>query len=89
MRKKRRSKAKLSKSFTERIEEFESLADMENNELEDETEEIAEVESDIDSIIKKRNTIDITGLAIQSIRDETSNRAAAAASTAYLGDLIR
>ena len=39
--------------------------------------------------MQKRNTIDISGLAIQAIRSEASNRSVSALSTAYLGDLIR
>ena len=43
----------------------------------------------ITSVMQKRNTIDISGLAIQAIRSEASNISASALSTAYLGDLIR
>ena len=41
------------------------------------------------NVLKMRNTMDISGLAIQAIRCEASNRTVAALSTAYLGDLIR
>ena len=40
-------------------------------------------------IMKKRNTVDISGLASTALRYEVSNREAAACATAYLGDLIK
>ena len=39
--------------------------------------------------IKKRNTVDIAGLASTAIRFQISDRAAAACASAFLGDLIR
>ena len=39
--------------------------------------------------MRKRNTIDISGLVMQAIISEASNRSVSTLSTAYLGDLIR
>ena len=43
----------------------------------------------VSDFLKKRNTVDITGLASTAIRYDASSRMAGAIATAYLGDLIR
>ena len=48
-----------------------------------------EVKESVSDILKKRNTIEITGLSSTAIRYQCSSRQAAALATAYLGDLIR
>ena len=49
----------------------------------------SELNTGKDLPIKKRNTLDITGLASTALRFEVSNREAAACATAFLGDLIK
>ena len=49
----------------------------------------SELNTGKDLPIKKRNTLDITGLASTALRFEVSNREATACATAFLGDLIK
>ena len=65
---------------------------MQVNDCETEREEPREDEpgcSQAVAVLEKRNTVDITGLAMTSLHCQVSNREAAAIASAYVGDLSR
>ena len=79
-----------NKKVQELLEQAESYTQsVSADEDEDQDIQVTQNESQVSDHLKKRNTVDVTGLAMTAMRYEVSNRQAAAITSAYIGDLIR
>ena len=86
--KKQKTKHKIESRLQEDDNFCDDIVITQNDKQKEEYDKQKEEEGKHD-FLKKRNTLDIKGLASTAIRYQSSNREAAALATAFLGDLIK